>query len=86
MICHRPPQATYIPEAAAVTQIPPLSVTVKEAARLTGLSHWAIRQRCLAGLIESRMEASGRLIDFASLQAYIHSLPSGVKSEEEVTA
>lgn len=69
-----------------MSQIPPLSVTVKEAARLTGLSHWAIRQRCLSGLIESRMETSRRLVDYASLQAYIHSLPSGVKSEEEVTA
>jgi len=65
-----------------VSQTPPITVTVKEAARLTGLSQWAVRERCLSGLIESHMEASRRLVDYDSLQTYIRSLPRGVKDDE----
>ena len=59
-----------------MTQIRPISVSVKEAARVLGVSPWTIRKRCVDGLIESRFEGTRRLVDFDSLERYAKSLPT----------
>lgn len=59
-----------------MSQIRPITVSVKEAARLLGVSPWTIRKRCVEGSIESRFEGTRRLVDFGSLEQYAKSLPS----------
>jgi hypothetical protein len=61
-----------------VAQIRPdsISVSVKVAGEMLGLSPWQIKQRCDAGLIESRFDGPRRLVVTESLRAYIKSLPT----------
>jgi hypothetical protein len=60
-------------------QIPPPTpkfASVKVAAEMVGLSTWTIKKRCDAGLIESRYDGRRRLVNVASLLAYIGTLPT----------
>lgn len=61
----------------------PISVSVKKAAEMTGLSKWTIYKRCDEGAIESVYDGSRRLVVTASLRAYIANLPT---ERPEVTA
>lgn len=55
---------------------PPLTVTIPEAVRLSGLSRSEI-YRCLsAGNIQARKSGSRTLIVWASLKAHIEALPA----------
>ena len=54
----------------------PLTVRVKKAAELTGLSKWTIYKLCEEQKIESRYDGTARLIVFESLERYIANLPT----------
>lgn len=54
----------------------PINVSVKEAARILGVSPWLIYQRLDQQVIESRYEGRKRLVSYASLKAYAEGLPS----------
>lgn len=53
----------------------PLFVSVKEAARLVGLSTYSLYKLCDQQVIETRYQGSRRLVVFASLKEYADSLP-----------
>jgi excisionase family DNA binding protein len=50
---------------------PPLTVTVKEAARLSGLSRTTVWKHISSGLLRSTSLGRSRLVHFASLQALV---------------
>jgi len=53
----------------------PLTVTIPDAARLSGLSRSELYRRLGAGDIEARKSGSRTLIVWASLKTYIDKLP-----------
>lgn len=53
----------------------PIYVSVKEAARMLGLSTWSIYQKLDAQEIESRYDGRKRLVVVESLRKYAASLP-----------
>lgn len=59
-----------------MTQIHPITVSVKAAGEMVGLSTWTIRDLCEKGAIASRYSGRRRLVDVASLTAYIKNLPT----------
>jgi len=50
---------------------PPLTVTVKEAARLSGLSRTTVWKHISSGLLRSTSVGRSRLVHFASLEALV---------------
>src|ERR1700735_4804912 len=50
---------------------PPLTVTIKEAARLSGLSRTTVWKHISSGLLRSTSVGRSRLVHFASLQALV---------------
>lgn len=56
-------------------QVDPLFVSVKEAARILGVSTWLMYQRLDQQLIESRYEGRKRLVSYDSLKSYAAGLP-----------
>jgi hypothetical protein len=56
--------------------LPPLGLSIKETARITGESKWTVEQRLRRG--EYRAKKSGRrtLVVFASVRNYWDSLPN----------
>lgn len=64
----------------------PIYVSVKEAARILGVSPWLMYQRLDAQVIESRYEGRKRLVDYASLKAYAAALPSTAPQPEAESA
>ena len=56
--------------------VDPISVSVKTAAAMTGLSKWTIYKRLDEGAIASAYDGSRRLVVVESLRAYIKSLPT----------
>lgn len=54
----------------------PISVSVKRAAELTGLSRWTIYKRLEEGAIQSVYDGTRRLVLTESLRAYIKRLPT----------
>jgi excisionase family DNA binding protein len=65
-------------------EIDPIYVSVKEAARILGVSTWLMYQKLDAQAIESRYEGRKRLVSYASLKAYAGSL-SAVRPEVEAS-
>lgn len=59
-----------------MTDQDPIFVSVKEAARLLGLSTWSMYQKLDQQVIESRYDGRKRLVDYASLRAYAAALPA----------
>lgn len=53
----------------------PIHVSVKEAARLLGLSTWSVYQKLDQQVIESRYDGRKRLVVMASLRKYAAALP-----------
>lgn len=58
-----------------VSDVEPLAVTVKDAARLSGLSEWTIRDLLNKRHVQSRRHGRRVLVLHASLRAYIDNLP-----------
>jgi excisionase family DNA binding protein len=54
----------------------PITVSVKEAAKRTGLSSWTIYKLLDDGKVVSVYEGTRRLVVYASLRTYIASLPT----------
>lgn len=54
----------------------PISVSVKDAAAMTGLSKWTIYKRLDEKVIQSAYDGSRRLVVVESLRQYIANLPS----------
>jgi hypothetical protein len=58
-------------------QIPPITVSVKTAGELLGLSPYQAKNLCDKGLLESGYTEQGkRLVLVKSIQAYAESLPA----------
>ena len=55
--------------------IQPLTITIPDAVRMSGLSRSEIYRRLAAGDIEARKSGSRTLIVWVSLKAYIDRLP-----------
>lgn len=56
-------------------ELDPIYVSVKEAARILGVSTWLMYQRLDAQAIESRYEGRKRLVSYASLKDYAAAMP-----------
>jgi hypothetical protein len=56
-------------------ELDPIYVSVKEAARILGVSTWLMYQRLDSQLIESRYEGRKRLVVVESLRKYAKALP-----------
>ena len=56
-------------------ELDPIYVSVKEAARILGVSTWLMYQRLDQQLIESRYEGRKRLVVVKSLREYAAGLP-----------
>lgn len=54
----------------------PIYVSVKEAARLLGLSSWSVYQKLDQQIIESRYDGRKRLVLVTSLREYASALPT----------
>lgn len=54
----------------------PITITVKDAARETGLSTASIYELANKGLVETRYFGRKRLVVYASLRAYVEALPA----------
>lgn len=54
----------------------PITVTVKGAAQMLGLSNWSVYKLLDAGDIESRYKGTRRLVVIESLREYVASLPT----------
>lgn len=54
----------------------PIFVTVKEAARILGVSPWTMYQRLDQQAIASQYEGRKRLVSYASLKEYAANLPT----------
>ena len=59
-----------------MNEVDPIHVSVKEAARLLGLSAWSVYQLLDGQHIESRYAGRKRLVVMASLRKYAEALPS----------
>lgn len=65
-------------------ELDPIYVSVKEAARILGVSTWLMYQRLDAQQIESRYEGRKRLVSYASLKQYAADMPD-VRPEPEAS-
>lgn len=54
----------------------PINVSVKEAARVLGVSTWLLYKRLDEQAIESTYEGRKRLVNYQSLKTYASALPS----------
>lgn len=54
----------------------PWSISVKDAAAMTGLTKWGIYKLADAGQIETVYSGSRRLVIYSSLRDYIANLPT----------
>lgn len=57
-------------------------VSVKEAARILGLSPWSVYQRLDQQIIESRYDGRKRLVLVSSLREYAANLPTTAPATE----
>lgn len=69
-----------------MAELEPLFVTVKEAARLLGVSSWTLYQRLDQQAIESQYEGRKRLVSYPSLKAYAAGLPTTAPAPDEKSA
>lgn len=63
-------------------QVDPIFVTVKEAARILGVSTWTLYQRLDQQAIASRYDGRKRLVVLKSLREYAAALPEVAPSPE----
>jgi hypothetical protein len=61
---------------SSASQATPLTITIPEAVRLSGLSRSEIYRRLGAGDIKARKSGSRTLIVWSSLEAHIDGLPA----------
>jgi len=64
------------------TPTAPIGVSVKQAASITSLSQWTIRNEVSAGRIPARQIGSRVVIDYAGLVAWIESHPVAAREGE----
>lgn len=69
-----------------MNQVDPIYVSVKEAARLLGLSTWNIYQKLDQQVIESRYDGRKRLVVMESLRKYAANLPATAPEPEVESA
>lgn len=65
-----------------MNQVDPIYVSVKEAARILGLSTWSIYQKLDQQVIESRYDGRKRLVVVDSLRKYAAALPATAPAAE----
>lgn len=63
------------PEPTAGGGVQPLTVTIHEAVRLSGLSRSELYRQLSAGRVQARKSGARTLIVWASLQTHINGLP-----------
>lgn len=69
-----------------MTHLDPIYVSVKEAARILGLSTWSVYQKLDKQIIESRYDGRKRLVVVASLREYAASLPEVAPTAESAAS
>ena len=62
--------------SAEVVNLPPIFITVKQAAKMLGISDWSMYQLLDAGEVESRYQGRRRLVLVTSLHTYAAGLPT----------
>lgn len=62
--------------------VDPIFVSVKEAARILGLSTWSVYQKLDSQTIASQYEGRKRLVSVASLREYAAGLPTTAPEAE----
>lgn len=62
------------PDLATVTELRPLLVTVKDAAKAVGMSERKFRDVLYSGAVKSARHGHSRLVSVASLEAYVEQL------------
>lgn len=67
-------------------ELDPIYVTVKEAARILGLSTWSIYSKLDAQEIASRYDGRKRLVVLESLREYAAGLPAVAPAKDEAAA
>lgn len=67
-------------------ELDPIYVSVKEAARILGVSSWLMYQRLDAQAIESRYEGRKRLVSMESLRKYAAALPEVAPARDQADA
>lgn len=72
---HNTPEGNMKPQSQHSSSTEPMTVTVREAVRLSGLSRSELYRRLAAGRIEARKSGSRTLIVTASLRMHLDSLP-----------
>lgn len=65
-----------------MTQLDPIYVSVKEAARILGLSTWSLYQKLDKQVIESRYDGRKRLVVVESLRRYAANMPETAPKSE----
>jgi hypothetical protein len=65
------------------TSLDPILVSVKDAARVIGVSPWVVYQQLDAGAIESRYVGRRRLVVVESLRRYVDGLPTTAPEDAE---
>lgn len=78
IISHTPPAKTpHVRSANLVDKKhTPITVSVKTAGEMLGLSAWQVKGLCDRGLIDSGFSGRTRLVKVSSIQAYADGLPS----------
>ena len=65
-----------------MTEIAPIFVSVKEAARILGLGTWSVYKLLDSQAITSQYQGTKRLVRFDSLREYADSLPTEAPKTE----
>lgn len=67
-------------------QVNPIFVSVREAARILGLSTWSVYQKLDSQQIASRYDGRKRLVVLESLREYAAALPEVAPAKDEVAS
>ena len=63
-------------DSGTAAPLEPIFISVKEAARILGITPWQVYKRCDEKAIESRYEGRRRLVRLESVRAYADGLPT----------
>lgn len=73
-------------DTGTTATLPPIFVSVKEAAKMLGISPWSTYQLLDAEQIESRYHGRRRLVLLTSLRDYAHAMPAARPDKADESA
>ena len=68
------------PDTSGGRNLSPITVTVKTAADMLGITSYRVIELCRAGAVDSRLEDGRILVDADSLRSYVETLPRAVSA------